>query len=73
MINASLGETKKDTEMSKLEKVLPPIILLVKILFMEAVENKSNREIFEEIYRNKIWESPNSRRVFSAVDHMEQT
>ena len=59
-------KTKKDTEMSKLEKLLPPIILRwSKSYSWKRWKNKSNQEIFEEIYRNKIWgKSPNSADVF---------
>ena len=59
-------KTKKDTEMSKLEKLLPPIILRwSKSYSWKRWENKSNQEIFEEIYRDKIWgKSPNSADVF---------
>ena len=52
--------------MSKLEKILPPFILRwSKYFSWSRWENKSNQEIFEEIYTNKIWgKSPNSGDVF---------
>ena len=52
--------------MSKLEKLLPPFILRwSKFSSWSRWKNKSNQEIFEEIYTNKIWgKSPNSADVF---------
>ena len=52
--------------MSKLEKLLPPIILRwSKSYSWKRWKNKSNQEIFEEIYRNNIWgKSPTSANVF---------
>ena len=57
---------KKDLDMSKLEKLLPPSILRwSKSSSWSRWKSKSNQEIFEEIYTNKIWgESPNNTDAF---------
>jgi len=67
LVNLSLSKKiKKDAAMSKLEKLLPPIILRwSKSYSWKRWENRSNQEIFEEIYANKIWgKSPNSADVY---------